>query len=93
VVRLIASIEWVRNEFPHYSPNPQNGDLGKYRGSETTDPQNIQLIPITTAQLNNYISVKYMFTLLDKEGCTVTNKLYLQILQFFQHTKKSTKAS
>jgi hypothetical protein len=67
VVRLIASIEWVRNEFPHISPNPQNGDLGIYRGSETTDPQNIQLIPITIAQLNNYISVKYALTILDKE--------------------------
>jgi len=27
-VRLISSMERVRNVFPHYSPNPQNGDMG-----------------------------------------------------------------
>ena len=28
VFRLIASMERVRNEFPHYSPNPQMGKWG-----------------------------------------------------------------
>ena len=31
VVRLITTMERVRNVFPHYSPNPQNGDMGNFQ--------------------------------------------------------------